>query len=105
MKRDMGLDGFCLSQMKRNERINILYNKVQEDIKNNNVYKGKTLAEIKEYILHSDIFLKEKNIYSLLLHETDVKRFLMLLTNQEIEILDNLILENKSNVIEFWPMI
>lgn len=103
MKRDMGLDGFCLSQMKRNERINILYNKVQEDIKNNNVYKGKTLAEIKDFIYRDKNIENTDLLYSILIHVNDIEFFLKLLSRKNLTRLEEILEETKdSEPLEEW---
>lgn len=74
-----------------------------EDLKTNNIYKGKTLTEIKEYMYYDKKMEKDDSLIPILIYIRNIKDFLNLLTQPELTRLEEILEETKdSEPLEEW---
>lgn len=80
-----------------------MYYAYERDLANGNVYKGKTLAEIKDFIYRDKNIEKDALLYSILIHVNDIEFFLKLLSRKDLTRLEEILEETKdSEPLEEW---
>lgn len=80
-----------------------MYYVYERDLANGNVYKGKTLAEIKDFIYRDKNIEKDALLYSILIHVNDIEFFLKLLSRKDLTRLEEILEETKdSEPLEEW---
>lgn len=80
-----------------------MYYAYERDLANGNVYKGKTLAEIKDFIYRDKNIEKNTLLYSILIHVNDIEFFLKLLSRKDLTRLEEILEETKdSEPLEEW---
>lgn len=80
-----------------------MYYAYERDLANGNVYKGKTLAEIKDFIYRDKNIENTDLLYSILIHVNDIEFFLKLLSRKNLTRLEEILEETKdSKPLEEW---
>lgn len=80
-----------------------MYYAYERDLDNGNNYKGKTLAEIKDFIYRDKNIEKDALLYSILIHVNDIEFFLKLLSRKDLTRLEEILEETKdSERLEEW---
>ena len=104
LNRDEGLGTPFVGMCPRlSEGYKTIYYAHVEDLKTNNIYKGKTLTEIKEYLYYDKKMEKEDSLIPILIYIRNIKDFLNLLTKTERDRLEEILEETKdSEPLEEW---
>lgn len=104
LNRDEGLGTPFVGMSPRlREMYKTMYYAHVEDLEMNNLYKGKTLAEIKSYLWYDEKMEKEDSLIPILIYIRDIKDFLNLLTQPELTRLEEILEETKdSEPLEEW---